>query len=102
MTFAAFDKKIDDSKSASQAALRMIPDIEEKIREAEDRTSDARNNLADAEADANAARDIASEAEDVAKMASEVSAIPGGPVCCIATRAGAVRHVTRRYYVGKW
>uniref|UniRef100_A0A8C5QNT2 Laminin subunit gamma 1 n=1 Tax=Leptobrachium leishanense TaxID=445787 RepID=A0A8C5QNT2_9ANUR len=62
-----FDKRVNDNKTAAEAALRKIPLINQTIAEANNKTRQAEVALGNANADARGAKAKAEEAEKIAK-----------------------------------
>ncbi|CAH2311352.1 laminin subunit gamma-1 [Pelobates cultripes] len=62
-----FDKRVNDNKTAAEAALRKIPLINQTIAEANNKTRQAEVALGNANADARGAKTKAEEAEKIAK-----------------------------------
>ncbi|KAG9483073.1 hypothetical protein GDO78_009165 [Eleutherodactylus coqui] len=69
-----FDKRVNDNKTAAEAALRRIPAITQTIAEANNKTRQAENALGNANADARGAKSKAEEAERIANTVQKNAA----------------------------
>lgn len=67
-----FDKRVNDNKTAAEAALRRIPAITQIIAEANNKTRQAESALGNANADARGAKSKAEEAEKIANNVQKV------------------------------
>ncbi|KAM4023143.1 laminin subunit gamma-1 [Anomaloglossus baeobatrachus] len=69
-----FDKRVNDNKTAAEAALRRIPAITQIIAEANNKTRQAESALGNANADARGAKSKAEEAEKIANTVQKNAA----------------------------
>ncbi|KAM5148303.1 laminin subunit gamma-1 [Mantella aurantiaca] len=69
-----FDKRVNDNKTAAEAALRRIPAINQIIAEANNKTRQAESSLGNANADARGAKSKAEEAEKIANTVQKNAA----------------------------
>lgn len=69
-----FDRRVNDNKTAAEAALRRIPAISQTIAEANNKTRQAESALGNANADARGAKSKAEEAEKIANTVQKNAA----------------------------